>query len=255
MNKSEILKNMKRIELKRKIKQIEKEKSDLIEANNKYTKEHLEIAEFELRKIAFENSTIKEFVNLSGLLIKYTNNTGRLAGYKHKNKILEIDEEYFIKCKSREGINNKFIETLQHELIHYYCDENLDKFSLYSGADSSPIFHSVITFFNARGLNLKTNGNLNNLYNEYQKELYELSSQDKTTFKKLLNKLIQWQKELKSQASILEPIMYWADDGTENDYEKSKYRDIEISDGVKYKIFQLGMDCNLNNFKKLANLD
>lgn len=259
MEKSKILKEIKKMELRKKIEELEKKRNILIEENNKYINQHLIIAEEELRKLVTDNKQdyiykSSRLVNLDKLNIEYISDKGTLAGYIRKNNILEIDKNYLSECKCKEGINQHMIETLQHELIHYYCHEYLDKFKLFSDADSSPVFHSIITFFKSKGLKLKTNGSLDKLYREYHEDLYEIANQRDITFEILCDRLLQWQEKLKNMTNIIqEPAKYWSYDDTDNNCEISEYRNIKISEGHIIRIFQIGMDGNLENFEELIN--
>ena len=243
-----------REELIKEIEELESKKKTLKNEYEKYINKYLIKAELELKQIAFPNKQC-QFIDINKLEIQYITGEKILAGYRHTNRNLYIDENYLIKSQNKHGYDKEMVQTLQHELIHYYCDENLDELNVHFCADSSPIFHSIIVFFNARGLDIKTNDNLDSLYKQYHQDLHKVAINKETTFEELIKYLYQWQKALKSKLKLIkEPSRYWGDDPKiEYNNEKSEYIDMEIFEGYKTKVFLLGMNCNLSNFEELVN--
>ena len=210
----------------------------------KYINKHLAKAEGELKSIVYPNKK-GYFVEIDKLTLESQVGEDSLASFNKKERKLYINtNKICLKNPRKNEFDSIFIEILQHELVHYFCADHLDDYGLNSLMDSSPIFHSVIIFINSRGLNLKTNGNFDELYKKYHKDLYKKASNIEITFDELVIDLNSWMEELKNKV--------------ENGYKYSFYWNNKLPSGYRFsesgeEYFQLGMDCNLENYEELIN--
>lgn len=274
MNRQQILNNMKKLELQRKIDELNKRKDlengipDVIkefdiklknkDKNKKYLMKHVKEAEEILTKIAFGSSN-NRFCEYENINIEWSDSVGYENGgnWDLKNNKITINRKYLLDDdKYKRSFNKKIIDVIQHELIHVYISKN-EKFNLNSSTDASPIHQAIIVFFNSNGCSIGSNGNLADIFKEKQKQLYKLSSNKNVCFLDLINYLY---KSIKNVGEILERInqevlikkenkvvfafFYKSTDKSYvNKYFKNSKEMIEIN-------INLGMDCDLDNFEK-----
>lgn len=216
--------------------------------DKKYIYKHIMKAERILKEISFPNKECK-FVDIDDLEFEYTENDQNLASY-NKNK-LYVNKKKCLKNKCESRYDNKFISILQHELIHYYCDINLNHYKLLTGNDSSPIFHSIIIFFNARGLEIKSNGKLDETYKKYQTNLANTATNLKVNFNELVENLNYWEEKLYKEIETYNELYKKSNPSKKvlghfrnNEDSKSTYNIIENGD-FKAILFDIEFGINL----------
>ena len=235
--------------------------------DKKYIYKHLMKAENELSKIAFPNGECK-FVDIDKLEFEYEEEDKTLAAYRNDNK-LYVNRRKCLNNKTKNRYDSNFISILQHELIHFYCDEKLNNCKMNTKADASPIFYSVITFFNFRGLNIKINKNLNETYIKHQESLKNVVTDLNITFIKLVEILKQWEEklynEIKKYNSLHEntcPRKRMAGNFSRNEDTTSTYQIINCGKSIIFDI-NLGInvqmskdeDCMQDFLEKYTDLD
>lgn len=218
--------------------------------DKKYIYKHLIKAENELTKIAFPTGECK-FVDIDRLEFEYIEDKHTLAAYNQKK--LYVNKK-FLKNNIAKKINNELVSVLQHELIHFYCDIAQKYYRLFTQKDSSPIFHSLITYFNTRGLNIKTNGSFDKIYNTWQTDLKNMATNLNVNFNELMENLHQWEERLNIEIENYNDLhrndnpqknMWGHFD--KNEDSSSTYRIKEKEDGSKIILFNItfGMDLAL----------
>lgn len=217
--------------------------------DKKYIYKHLMKAESDLAKIAFPSGE-RKFVDIDKLEFEYEEDDITLAAYRNDNK-LYVNRRKCLNNKTKNKYDSNFISILQHELIHFYCDEKLNNYKMNTKADASPIFYSVITFFNFRGLNIKTNKNLNETYIKHQESLKNVATDLNITFIKLVEILKQWEKklynEIKKYNSLHEntcPRKRMAGNFSRNEDTTSTYQIIK-SGSLKSIVFDINLGINI----------
>ena len=218
--------------------------------DRKYIYKHLMKAENELSKIAFPTGECK-FVEIDKLEFEYIEDKHTLAAY-NKNK-LYVNKK-LLRNKSDKKVNNEFVSVLQHELIHVYCYMTEKYYRLFTGKDSSPIFHSLITYFNSRGLNIKTNGNFEKVYNTWQTDLRNIATNINVNFNDFMEKLRKWEERLNREIENYNDL-HRNDDPQKNvwghfdknEESSSTYRIKEKENGSQIILFDIsfGMDLAL----------
>ncbi|MBY7006780.1 hypothetical protein FDA25_02465 [Clostridium botulinum] len=185
--------------------------------------------------------------------------------------------------------NKELIGIIQHELIHAFIDKNHNELKLNVSTDASPMHQGIITFFNSRGCNIGSNGDLKNVFKSRQKRLYRICVNKDIIFNDLIFQLEDWQQNLSENIEKFngkddERILEAVDKIIKNEKltnltkinvkffencEKSYVKDIEYIDHSKtikkhlpnfneeFKTItfniNLGMDCNSENFNEFIN--
>lgn len=173
------------------------------------------------------------------------------------------NEEYLIKKKFKRKYNRRLLSVLQHEMIHSYL-HGIDFFGFHVEADSSPLFASVVNWFNTHSkgkIHIRQNCGLHKQFYLYNKELVYFSMDKDTTFDMLEERIIEWQCKLHKRLKDIKCTivsngnfnkMYEFEFNTNNRGEThcfAKYKKIHVNDElyeiVEQNFIALGMDINI----------
>lgn len=247
----------------------ESNENKIIIANN-YLKNHIYESEKRLKKIACINEE-KNFLNIDEISFEWSQQEDTSGIWNKENNTLKINNIFLYECDFGDKFDEELIGVIQHEMIHAFISKNCNEFRMNVSTDASPIHQAIITFFNARGCNINSNGNLSNAFKIYQQKLYDLASNIEITFFVLLENLNKWQERLANKieeynecAKNLTNIIAFFDKSSEITYvnlEPNIPKEIMdcIADTVKKgfvkptNFIELGMDCNLDNFEEFIN--
>lgn len=105
-------------------------------------------AEDELKKKAFPR-VHKRFVYLDELKFEWKDylTSYALGSYSSKEETIYVNKRLLDEVKNRNRINRKIVDTIKHELIHYFVSEWFDRYRRGSHnfcGDTSPIFLSML---------------------------------------------------------------------------------------------------------------
>lgn len=233
------------------------------------------VAEKKLAKMA----DIDSFINISDINLKWDDTIENLGNWCTSERTISINENFLNDILSGDKDKEELLlTTLQHELIHAFIgiDEN---FKINTSTDASPVHQTVITFFNARGCNISSNGSLTEIFKLRQRNLYDLAINLNTTFNQLYEKINQWQLQLQkeldkyTQANTLDKvaesimnnekceelkdIISFFHESCEISYVEgwkiNEFRYGELVYNIKQYKINLGMDCNLEKFEEFIN--
>ena len=230
--------------------------------NEEYLMKHVKKAERELRKVALPYSRY-EFVDTDEINFVIEDNDGA-DGYFRPGEVNTImANSSFFKYKFKKKYNRRLISVLQHEMIHAYLYE-LDFYGLRVYADSSPLFASMVSWFNTHSkekIDIRQNSGLKERFYLYNRELVYFSVDKDTTFEMLKKRMVKWQIALKNRLDdIACNIMDTSNckkvcEFSFNSYSESetmcfvKYRKIKLNNEtamiLELNLLALGMDINI----------
>lgn len=173
--------------------------------NEEYLMKHVKKAGMELRKLAVPYGRC-EFPDINEINFVIEDNDSA-DGYFRPGEVNTIMvNSSFFKNKFKKKYNRRLISVLQHEMIHLYLFE-LDFYDLHIYADSSPLFVSVVSWFNTHSkgkIDIRQNYSLQKQFYLYNKELVYFSVDKDTTFTMLEKRIVKWQKELKKRLEYID---------------------------------------------------
>lgn len=230
--------------------------------NEEYLMKHVKKAERELRKLALPYSRY-EFVDIGEINFVIEDNDS-VDGYFRPGEVNTIMvNSLFFKNKFKKKYNRRLISVLQHEMIHLYLSE-LDFYDLHIYADSSPLFSSMVSWFNTHSkgkIDIRQNGALKKYFYLYNEELVYFSVDKDTTFEMLKKRMVKWQIALQKRLDdIACNIMDTSNckkvcEFSFNSYSEdetmcfAKYRKIKLDDEIdiimESNLVALGMDINI----------
>lgn len=139
-----------------------------------YLEKHFIYAKDLLREVAYPYSRYDFIKGYWGLTIRWNKEeTRKLGRCNYQSKVIDISYKFY---KYNSENNNELINIIMHELIHAYLGSLMHYSPIPSSCvDSSPVFHSIINWFNFQfnkknlGFKIVENG-FEEIYSQYHRK-------------------------------------------------------------------------------------
>lgn len=208
---------------------------------------HVKKAEKDLRKVALPYSRY-EFVDIDEIKFIIEDDDSADGYFKSGEVNTIMVNSSFFKNKFKKKYNRRLISVLQHEMIHLYLYE-LDFYDLNICADSSPLFASMVSWFNTHSkgkIDIRQNGALKKYFYLYNEELVYFSVDKDTTFEMLKKRMVEWQRALQKRLyDIACDIMDTSNCKKVCEFSFNSYSESETMCFVKYRNIKLDKETNI----------